>query len=91
MQIYNILHIYYVYYNGILLSNKKNNVICSNIDGPRDYNTKSDRERQISYDFTYTWNLKCNINELIYKTEADYLQNRKQTQGYQRGNGMREG
>ena len=24
---------------------------------------KSDRERQILYDFTYTWNLKTKINE----------------------------
>ena len=50
-------------YNGILLSHEKeqNNAICSNIDGPRDYNTKlsqSDRERQISYDITYMWNIK---------------------------------
>ena len=31
---------------------------------------KSDRERQISYDITYMWNLKKNCtNELIYKTE----------------------
>ena len=45
-------------YNRILLSYKKeqNNVICSNMDGPRDCHTewsKSDRERQISYDITY--------------------------------------
>ena len=47
-------------YNGILLSHKKeqNNAICSNTDGPRDYHTKSDRERQISYDITYMWKLK---------------------------------
>ena len=60
-------YIYYIYviytYNGILLSHKKewNNVICSNMDGPRDYHTKwskSDRERQISYNITYMWNLK---------------------------------
>ena len=54
-----VVHIY----NGILLSHKKewNNAICSNMDGPRDYCTKwskSDRERQISYDITYMWNLK---------------------------------
>lgn len=30
---------------------------------------KSERERQISYDVTYMWNLKNDINELIYKTE----------------------
>ena len=32
---------------------------------------ESDRERQISYDITYMWNLKNNTNELIYKTETD--------------------
>ena len=45
------------------------------MDGSRDYHTKrskSDRERQISYDITYMWNLKKNdTNELIYKTETD--------------------
>ena len=61
-------------YSGILLSHKKewNNAICSNMDGPRDYHTKwskSDRERQISYDITYMWNLKK-----WYKWT--YLQNR---------------
>ena len=41
--------------------------------GPRDYHTKwskSDRERQISYDIAYMWNLKKCTNELIYKTET---------------------
>ena len=46
------------------------------MDGPRDYYTKwskPDRERQISYDVTYMWNLKIYIytNELIYKTKRD--------------------
>ena len=50
-------------YNGILLSHKKerNNAICRNMNGPRAYHTKwikSGRERQISYDITYMWNLK---------------------------------
>ena len=45
-------------YNGILLSHKKeqNNAICSNMDETTDYHTKwskSERERQISYDITY--------------------------------------
>ena len=37
------------------------------------YWVKSDRERQISYDITYMWNLKKRgvTNELIYKTELD--------------------
>ena len=42
--------------------------------GPRGYHTKwskSERERQISYDITYMWNLKYDTNELIYETKAD--------------------
>ena len=66
-------------YNVILLSHKKewNNVICSNMDGPRDNHTKwskSDRERQIPYDMAYMWNLKTkknDTNEIIYETEID--------------------
>ena len=62
-------------YNGILFSHWKkwNNAICSNMDGSGDYHTKwskSDRERQISYDITHMWNLKKNW----YKWT--YLQNR---------------
>ena len=33
--------------------------------------SKSDRERQISYNITYMWNIKNYTNELIYKTEVD--------------------
>ena len=63
-------------YNGILLSHKKewNNAICSNMDATRDDHTKwskSERERQIPYDITYTWNLKDGTNEPTYKTETD--------------------
>ena len=55
-----VVHIY----NGILLSHKKegNNAIFSNMDGPRDYYTKSDRERHILYVITYI-NLKNKTNE----------------------------
>ena len=45
------------------------------MDGPRDFHanwSKPDRERQISYDIAYMWNLKKNdTNELTYKTEID--------------------
>ena len=46
-------------HNGILFGheNEQNNAICSNMEGPRDYHTKSNRERQILYDITLTWNL----------------------------------
>ena len=65
-------------HTGILLSHKKewSNAICSNMDGPRDYHTKwskPERERQISYDITYMWNLK----KKWYKWT--YTQNRNRT------------
>ena len=43
----------------------------SHIGGPGDYHTewnRSDRQEEMSYDITYTWNLNYNTNELIYKT-----------------------
>ena len=60
------------YYSAI--KKEWNNVIWSNMDGPRDYHTKrskSERERHILYDITYMWNLKNDTNELIYITETD--------------------
>ena len=39
------------------------------MDEPRDDHITSDRERQIT--ITYTWNLRNDTNELIYKTETD--------------------
>ena len=58
------------------------------MDATRDYHTKwnkSERERQIPYDITYIWNLKYDINELIYETETD-SQTSKTNLRYQRGN-----
>ena len=42
--------------------------------GPSDYlakRSKSDIERQLLYGITYMWNLKNNINEIIYRTEIE--------------------
>ena len=56
-------------YNGILLNHKNNETpICSNMGGPKDCHTewsKSDRERQISCDIGYMWNLEKMI-QMIY-------------------------
>ena len=63
------------------------------MDGPRDYHikwSKSDRERQISYDITYMWNLKNETNELIYwyKTEVDpNIENKLMVTKGERGGG----
>ena len=67
----------YIYiYNGILLSHKKDKIICSNMDGTRDSHTeqsKSERERQIPYDTTYNWNLIYNKNEHFHRKENHRL------------------
>ena len=42
------------------------------MDGPRDYHTKqsnSDRERQISYDIPYIWNLKRKMIQMNLLTK----------------------
>ena len=44
------------------------------MDGTRDDHTKwskSEKEWQISYYFTYMWNLKSDTNEPIYEIEKD--------------------
>ena len=42
------------------------------MDETRDHHTKKDRERKISYNITYMWNLKKNnTNEFTYKAELD--------------------
>ena len=59
---------------------------------------KSDRERQISYDIAYTWNLKKNgTNELIYKTNRVththihiYIENKHGYQEWGAGGGRRK-
>ena len=33
--------------------------------------SKSEKERQISYDIIHLWNLNNDINEFIYQTELD--------------------
>ena len=55
------------YYSAI----KRMNAICSNMDGPKDDHSKSEKERQIPHDITCVWNLKYNTNEEVYKTETD--------------------
>ena len=61
------------------------------MNGPRENYAlwnKSDRERQIFYAITYTWNLKNKTN-VYNKTEID--SQREQTSCYQWGEGRREG
>ena len=74
-------------YNGILFGHKKeqSNAICSNMDGLRDCHTKwskSDRERQISYDITFVWNLKKIVQLNLFTQQKQSNRCRKQTYGY---------
>ena len=60
-----------------------NNAICSNMDGPRDFHTKwskSDRERQISYDIAYMGNL------ILKMIQVNLFTKQKQTYRYQKTN-----
>ena len=60
------------YYSAI--KKKEKSIICSDMDGPRDYHTKwnkSCRERQIPYDITYMWKLNYDTDELTYETKID--------------------
>ena len=65
------------------------------MDEPRDYHTKwskPDRERQISYDIAYMWNLKKKkIQMNLFTKQKETHRDRKQTYGYQRGKGAGEG
>ena len=60
--------LWYIYTMEYYSAMKKegNPAICNNMDGLRGYYAKwnkSDKERQILYDFTYMWNLKNKTNE----------------------------
>ena len=59
-------------YNEILFSHKKegNLAICDNVDGPRGHYAKwnkSDTERQILYDLTYSWTLEAKMKTQKFK------------------------
>ena len=43
------------------------------MDGPQDYHkfSKWERERQITCDVTYVWNLNYDTDDLVYTSETD--------------------
>ena len=67
-------------YNGMLLSYKKNEIIS--FAAPwidlEIIILSEIRQRQISYDITYMWNLKYDTNEHIYETKTDSWAQRTQ-------------
>ena len=52
---------------------------------------KSDRERQLSYDITYMWDLKKMIQMNLFRKQKQTHRRRKQTYAYQRGQQGRGG
>ena len=40
------------------------------MDTPRDYHVKQVKQRHVSNDTTYSWNLKCDTSGLIFKTDS---------------------
>ena len=58
------------------------------MDGPGGYYakwSKPDRERQISYDITYMWDLKKMIQMNLFTKQKQTLRLQKQPYGYQKG------
>ena len=57
------------YYSGI----KRNNAICNNMDGPRDYHTKRSKSERDKYILLLICGIqkKKETNELIFQTEGD--------------------
>ena len=61
-------------HDGILLSHQKerHHAICSNMDETRDSHpewNEPERQRQIPYDITYSWNLISSTNEHLLRKE----------------------
>ena len=48
-------------YNSVCHKKEWNNVICSNMDGPRDDHTKWSQTEKDKYYITYIWNLRTMI------------------------------
>ena len=80
-------------HNGILLSHKKKNEIMPFAATWMDLEIiilSQTRERQVSYDITYMWNLKKMVQMNLFTKQKQSHRYRKQTYGYQGGNGERD-
>ena len=73
MLIYIYIYMYTHTHNGIVHIHKKNEVMpyAATWMDLQMFILIEVRQRQISYDITYMWNLKYDTNELIYETETD--------------------
>ena len=80
---------WYIYRNEYYSAIKKNEIMpFAAMNGCVHYHTKwskVDRERQISHDITYMWNLKKMIQMNLFTKYKQTHRLRKQSYGYQRG------
>ena len=58
-------------WNNAFTAKKKQKTLVHSTRGSHTKWSKSERERQISYNIIYMWNLKYGTNEPIFKTETD--------------------
>ena len=81
-------------YSGILFSNKKNNAICSNMDGPRDYHISEVNQRKKDNWHTVLLacgSITCKIQMNSFTKQKQTHRHRKPIYGYQKGTGLGEG
>ena len=79
-------------YNGILFSHKKDEIMpfaATWMDLEIIILSKSDRERQISYDVTYMWNLKkwCKWTYLQHRNRFTDIENKHMVTKGEKGGG----
>ena len=75
-------------HSGLLLSHKKklNDTICSNMTDLEIIILSEVRQRQVSYDITYMWNLIKIIQMNLFTKQKQTHRFRNQMYGYKRGN-----
>ena len=79
-------YIYTMDYHSAIKKKKWNDVICSNMDGPRDCHTewsKSEREGELSWHHLYVESKKEMIQMILFTKQTHKL--REWTYGFQRG------
>ena len=78
-------YIYRMEYYSVI--KRMDNAICSNMNGPRDFHTKSNRERQISQATTHVQNLILEMTQVNLFTNRNRLtDSENKLYNYHRGN-----
>ena len=67
--------------------------MCSNVDGPRSYQTKWSQSKEIQYPVTYVWSLEYDKSDNIYNQKQTHRHRERACgcQGQGRGKGWELG